>query len=198
MSKLTDISRKSGTKCQPALSSDLLLLGLWIPTNHCQLSNFPLETLLHQKCSTENTKNSYVLYVFKRKSEDCLSFGICLAFHTGTKLSPGMIEVVLKFLSQSFGFSSGLAQCSCVFIFFGSRPKRQVPKVIDSNGKTVVDIGSRSSEGVDTDIPKLMFKFVSLFPLNCTNRINYKKDQHLPFMTENFSISLREKGKNIN
>lgn len=92
----------------------------------------------------------------------------------------------------------GLLSAVVCSFFFGSRPKRQVPKVIDSNGKTVVDIGSRSSEGVDTDIPKLMFKFVSLFPLNCTNRINYKKDQHLPFMTENFSISLREKGKNIN
>lgn len=41
-------------------------------TNHCQLSNFPLETSLPKKGSIENTKNSYVLYVFKRKSEDCL------------------------------------------------------------------------------------------------------------------------------
>lgn len=82
-----------------------------------------------------------------------------------------------------------------MFIFFGSRPKRQVPKVIDSNGKTAVDIGSCSSEGVDTDIQKLMFKFVSLFPLNCTNRINYKKGSTFTFHDRKFQYLIERKRK---
>lgn len=131
-----------------------------------------------------------MFYMFSRGSLKtvCLSFVICLVFHTGTKLSSGMMEVVLKFLSQSFRFSSGLTQCSCVFILFGSSTKRLAPKGTDSSGKTAADTGSCSSEDIDTDIPKLTFKFVPLFPLNCTNEINYNKDQHLPFMTENVSI----------
>ena len=84
-------------------------------------------------------------------------------------------------------------------ILFESSPKRPDP-FTDSSGKIALDTGQCPNEEIDTHSPNLSFKFVSLvFPLNSTNELNYKKDKHLLFITEDFNTSLFErKRKNIN
>lgn len=78
--------------------------------------------------------------------------------------------------------------------------KRSDLKFTDSSGKIAVDTGPCPNEETDTHSPKLTFKFVSLvFPQNSTDELNYKKDEHLLFITEDFNTSLFErKRKNIN
>lgn len=85
-------------------------------------------------------------------------------------------------------------------ILFTSRPKRPDPKFTDSSGKIVIDTGPCPNEEIDTHSPKLSFKFVSLvFPLNGTDELNYEKNKHLLFITEDFNTLLFErKRKNIN
>lgn len=85
-------------------------------------------------------------------------------------------------------------------ILFASSPKRPDPKFTESSGKIAIDTGPRPNEEVVTHSPKLSFKFVLLvFPLNCTDELNYKKDKHLLFITEDFNTSLFErKRKNLN